>query len=108
MSTDHDTTRNWYEADEYRDAVAELFAAGDRDGFEGGVPACRVADHLGVARSTAKNRLTRLANEGDLVLVRGVNPETQSPRRSYAPPDAVDTHLPPPSKIQPAHAEGSD
>lgn len=66
-------------------AVRAAAEAGETDPAEGGVAPDTVADRIALAESTAQDRMRELAKEGRLRRVRGLNPETGSPRTGYLP-----------------------
>jgi hypothetical protein len=77
--------------DEIVAAVAALAGAGETD-VAGGVPPAAVADELGCAVSTARDRLPELAAAGTLVRVWGFETVGAQPRRSYLPAETPTPH----------------
>ena len=72
-------------------AVAELYGAGETD-VAGGVPPAAVAEEVGCAVSTARDRLPDLADAGMLVRVWGFETVGAQPRRSFLPAETPTPH----------------
>lgn len=65
--------------------VEQAHADGANDD-SGGVHSTTVAERLDVSHTHARRRLNRLVQEGELVRVWGINPETSLPRAGYLTP----------------------
>jgi len=78
--------------EEILDAVRECWDAGERDALEGGVPVATVADRVGMAPSTARERLADLYERGAVERLWGIDPENprDEPRLGYAPVEDTD------------------
>lgn len=72
---------------QYIKAVEEALADGATDAAEGGVSPQEIADRVNTSIPTAKRHLRRLAQDGRLCVVYGVDPDTFRPRKSYLPTD---------------------
>lgn len=70
-------------AEAFLEAVRHAVQEGATDQLGGGVPACEVADRLGVDERYARTRLDHLTSEGSLVRVWGLSPDLCRPRASY-------------------------
>jgi hypothetical protein len=82
---DHDRTGRPTEHDRYLDVLRELYEAGHRDAFGGGVHPSRVADELDVATTVVRDHPYELEAAGCVKRVRGTDPETHRPRDSFKP-----------------------
>lgn len=66
------------------------FARDDRDLLEGGIAPAVIAREADTTTGTASELCLRLASEGTLVELHGVDPEHYRPRRSFAPAALVE------------------
>jgi len=77
---------------EILDAVAEAVEDGATDLLAGGVPPVEVSERVGIAESTAGNRLQDLSETPELVVVWGARPSPPyRARRSYLPARTAET-----------------
>ncbi len=78
--------------EEILDAVEAAVADGQTDLLAGGVPPVEVSERVGIAESTAEDRLHDLSDTPDLVAVWGAKPSPPyRPRRSYLPAETAET-----------------
>jgi hypothetical protein len=72
------------------DAVTDLYEAGVRDHLNGGAKREAVAERVDASTTTVKIRLRDLAEDGRLVALDGMSPESKQIRKSYRPPQDGD------------------
>lgn len=67
------------------EVIWRRFQRGERDLLEGGVAPADVARAASTTTGTVSELCLRLTEEGSLVELQGVDPESYHPRRSFAP-----------------------
>jgi len=81
-----------------KDAILRAINRGlvrdERDLLEGGIAAATIANYVDLERSTARDKIWELVNDGVLMQVWGANPETGKPRESYLPTSHDDATMP--------------
>jgi len=79
------------------DVLEALRTAADtdqRDLADGGVRPAQVAQYLPIEPKATADRLRQLVEAGDVVKIRGLNPETRVPRWSWLPAEEVSDDWP--------------
>ncbi|WP_337653199.1 hypothetical protein [Halomontanus rarus] len=86
MATNRSYGPHGVDSQEIIDAVEYHAKRGNVDAGEGGVPPTKIAERIGITKTTAQKRASKLADEGRLERAWGFSPEMNQ-RQSFLPVD---------------------